>query len=74
MDMFSEPFNFRFGKKDDTKKTSIGVLTSLLVISASVLYLVYLILLYKNRLKKKNILFFISTKRKMDDLNRKIFQ
>jgi hypothetical protein len=74
MDMFSEPFNFRFGKKDDTKKTSIGVFTSLLVISASVLYLVYLILLYKNRLKKKNILFFILTKRKMDDLNRKIFQ
>jgi hypothetical protein len=55
--MFSEPFNFRFGKKDDTKKTSIGVLTSLLVISASVLYLVYLILLYKNRLKKKYIIF-----------------
>ena len=44
MDLFSEPFAFRFGKKDEKKTTYLGYLTTMLVIGASVAYLVYLIL------------------------------
>jgi hypothetical protein len=44
-DLFSQPFQFRFGSKDEVKKTSVGFLTSLLVVGLSFAYLIYLIVL-----------------------------
>ena len=43
MDLFSQPFQFRFGKKNNTRSTTLGQLTSIVVVCASFAYMAYLI-------------------------------
>lgn len=42
LDLFSQPFNFRFAGKQKGRKTTLGTSCSVIVIILSLFYLVYL--------------------------------